>query len=75
MKRHNILYKMLVKEARRTDWVVLVEHRLRDKTNKLFKPDLIVVNGSQAKGVDITVRFESSLSSLGDAAAEKNVQK
>ena len=54
MKRHNIFCKMLVKEARGTDWVVLVEHHLREKTNKLFKPDLIVLNGSRAKGVDRT---------------------
>ena len=53
------------------DWVVFLEPDLRDKKNELFKPGLVTVKGSWALAVDVTVRFESILSSLGDAAMEK----
>ncbi|KGL81735.1 hypothetical protein N309_13020, partial [Tinamus guttatus] len=71
IKRHNILCSLLAKEAQGLGWVVYLEPHLRDKSKELFKPDLVLVKGIRAIVVDVTVRYESGLSTLNDAAAEK----
>ena len=47
------------------------ESLLRDHQNKLYKPDLIFVKGDQVLVADISIRYDSKLLSLADAAAEK----
>ncbi|KGL78284.1 hypothetical protein N309_03757, partial [Tinamus guttatus] len=72
IKRHNNLCSLLAKEAQELGWVVIyLEPHLSDKTNELFKPDLVLVKGIRAIVVDITVCYESGLSTLSDAVAEK----
>ncbi|KFP15231.1 hypothetical protein Z169_15067, partial [Egretta garzetta] len=71
IKRHKQLCELLVEEAKKKEWVVFLEPLLRDDNNELYKPDLIFVKESQALVVDVTVRYESKLTSLKDAAAEK----
>ena len=65
---------MLVEEAKKEDWIVFQEPLLRDEQNKLFKSDLVFVKDHQALVVNLTVRYESKLTSLVDTAAE-NIKK
>jgi len=71
IKRHNYLCELLVKEAKKKEWVIFQEPLLRDDNNELYKSDLVFVKGDQALVVDITVRYESKSTSLADAATEK----
>lgn len=57
-------------EAKEKERVVFQELLLKDEQNELFKLDLVFVRGDQAFVLDITVRYESKLTSLVDAAAE-----
>lgn len=58
-------------KAKKKDWVVFQKLLLKCQQNKLYKPDLVFVKGDQAFGVDITLTYESKLTSLVDAAVEK----
>ncbi|KGL83141.1 hypothetical protein N309_05172, partial [Tinamus guttatus] len=71
IKRHNKLCSLLAKEAQELGWIVYLEPHLSDSNNELFKPDLVLVKGVRAIVVDITVRYESGLTTLSDTAAEK----
>ncbi|KGL84226.1 hypothetical protein N309_01748, partial [Tinamus guttatus] len=71
IKRHNDICGVLAEEARKIGWEIYIEPHLRDSTNELFKPDLILVKGSCAKVVDVTVCYGSGITTLSDAAAEK----
>lgn len=68
---HNQLCELLADKAKKKDWVVFQKLLLKCQQNKLYKPDLVFVKGDQAFGVDITLRYESKLTSLVDAAVEK----
>nr|XP_009937240.1 PREDICTED: LOW QUALITY PROTEIN: gamma-soluble NSF attachment protein [Opisthocomus hoazin] len=71
IKRHNQLCDLLAEEAQKKGWLVFHESLLRDHQNKLYKPDLIFVKGDQVLVADISIRYDSKLLSLADAAAEK----
>ncbi|KFW93817.1 hypothetical protein N336_05718, partial [Phalacrocorax carbo] len=71
IKRHNHLCELLAEEVKKKDWVLFQELMVRDEQNELYKPDLVFIKEGQALVVDITVRYESKLTSLVDAAAEK----
>ncbi|KGL72574.1 hypothetical protein N309_04077, partial [Tinamus guttatus] len=71
IRRHNDICSVLAEEAKELGWVIYIEPHLRDNTNELFKPDLVLVKGSCAKVEDVTTRYESGLTTWSDAAAEK----
>ncbi|KFV88667.1 hypothetical protein N308_03567, partial [Struthio camelus australis] len=71
IRRHNVLCGLLAEEAKKLGWEIFIEPHLRGQDNEFLKPDLIVVKEGRARVVDVTVRFESNLSTLGDAAGEK----
>lgn len=60
---------MLSCKAKKKNWTVFHEQRIRDKNNELYKPDLIFFKG-KAFVLDMTVRYQHSNSSLKDAANE-----
>ncbi|KGL76544.1 hypothetical protein N309_14686, partial [Tinamus guttatus] len=72
IKRHNNICGVLTEEAWRVGWEIYVESHLRDNNNELFKLDLIMVKGCCAKVVDVTVHYESGVTTLSDAVAEKD---
>lgn len=71
IKRHNYICEGLIREAKKKEWVVFQEPRLRDTNKELYKPDLVFVKDDCALVVDVTVRYESAETSLKEAAAEK----
>ncbi|KFP34641.1 hypothetical protein N324_02012, partial [Chlamydotis macqueenii] len=72
IKCHNQLCETLANEAKKKNWIVFNEPVLKSEQNELlYKPDLIFVKENQAMVVDITIRYESKITSLVDVANEK----
>ncbi|KFO72602.1 hypothetical protein N303_00488, partial [Cuculus canorus] len=71
IKRHNIVCKILADEAKKKDWKIYIEPLIRNDNNDLFKLDLIIVKDGAAMVIDVTIRYESTLLTLKEAAMEK----
>ena len=69
--RHNKICAALVKEARRLDWEIYQEPRLKTVEGELRKPDLVFVKDQTAMVIDVTVRWEYNAATLSRAAFEK----
>lgn len=66
--KDNQLGEISITEAKK-DWIAFQEPILKDEQNEIYKPDLVFVKGDQAIAIDVTVRYESKLTSLSDTVA------
>lgn len=71
MANHNKVVKTLASEARRRDWEVQVEPRLRDSRGRLGIPDLVLTKGQKGLIIDVTLPYETSPTTLTDADKQK----
>ena len=73
INRHNIITNTIAEKGKQAGWLVNHEPRIQDAHNRVWKPDLVFVRGSDAIVVDPTVVYEkgNSLSLANQAKAEK----
>lgn len=73
IKRHNVITQTVAEKTKQQGWLVSNEPRIRDSSNQVWKPDLVLVRDRKAVVIDPTIVYEAghSLAQANKAKVDK----